>query len=72
MTSKPLQGVSYHLIIELDRYGIYLLSFDRLKISLGGVAERLKAAVLKIVVGGDPYREFESHPLRSLTPIEPC
>ncbi len=33
-------------------------------LTLGGLAERPKAAVLKTAVRGDPHRGFESHTLR--------
>ena len=38
----------------------------------GGVAERLKAPVLKTGMGWKPHRGFESHPLRHLENKEEC
>ena len=55
------RGAVYRHSIPLD---VARASVGRLSDARGGVAERLKAAVLKTARGRKAPRGFESHPLR--------
>ena len=61
MFDKKLKRLGTACIATERSEGVLNLSEGK----TGGVAEWLKAAVLKTVVGSSLHREFESHPHRS-------